>query len=363
MVWATHDYSYEDTWLIDRLVAVAEQIDPTADDLDLRALRCRLLATRGMEMEGVGDADAMAAARRGVDDARELGDPAVLCYALDGLARQLMGNGTWAERQAVADETIAVANAHDLAGHQGLGHFLREQADLAVGDLDAAAAHGAELARLGEAYSLPGLVVVSRQVPAVLALARGDLDDATRLYGEFADALRSIGAFSVDALEWMASWLIAHQRGLGDDMLQPAREAAAVYPPLGPLLVRALLDAGHRDEAAAEYARRLPARRDLLWSLFVALDAENTLELGTDTEVAAAYDELLGAAGELAGASSGFFTVGPVDTALARLATRLGRDDVAREHAAVGLALATRVGNARWISEAEAAGAAVLATD
>jgi hypothetical protein len=90
-----------------------------------------------------------------------------------------------------------------------------------------------------------------------------------------------------------------------------------------------------------------------------ALDAENALDL--DAGVEAAYDELLPSAGELGGGASGFFVVGPVDTVLARLARRLGRSAEAREHADVAIALATKVGNPRWVAAAEAERAAVLA--
>ena len=256
MVWATHDYSYEEVWLMEQLVTSAEQLRELPQTDEIRALHCRLLATQGIEMEGAGDPAAMAAAQSAVVEARELADPSALGYALDGLARQLMGNGTRDERQAVADEMLEVARTHGLAGHRGLAHFLLEQAALAVGDLAAAEEHGRELERQGRAFSLPGLVVVSRQVPAAVALARGDLDEARVRYAEFAEALRSIGAFSVDALEWIAAWLIAYQAGRAEDGLEPAREAAAVYPPVVPLLVRSLLSAGRTDEARAAHAGR-----------------------------------------------------------------------------------------------------------
>ena len=58
----------------------------------VRQLHCRLLATQGLEMEGTGDAAAMAAAQAAVVEARALGDPSALGYALDGLAR-LLGFG------------------------------------------------------------------------------------------------------------------------------------------------------------------------------------------------------------------------------------------------------------------------------
>ncbi len=361
MVWATHDYSYEEVWLMEQLVTSAEQLAELPQTDEIRALHCRLLATQGIEMEGAGDEAAMAAAQSAVVEARELADPSALGYALDGLARQLMGNGTRDERQAVADEMLEVARTHGLAGHRGLAHFLLEQAALADGDLAAAEEHGRELERQGRAFSLPGLVVVSRQVPAAVALARGDLDEARARYAEFADALRSIGAFSVDALEWIAAWLIAYQAGRAEDALEPAREAAAVYPPVVPLLVRSLLSAGLTDEARAAHAGRPQPRRDLLRSMFATLDAENALDL--DDGVESAYDELLPCAGELGGGASGFFVLGPVDTVLARLAHRLGRLDAARAHAEAARELAAKVGNERWLAAADGLVADVLAAD
>ena len=364
MVWATHNYSYEETWLMEQLVATAEHLTTLPQTDEIRALHCRLLATHGLEMEGAGDAAAMAAAHAAVVEARELGDPSALGYALDGLARQLMGNGSWEERMAVADEMRQVAVTHGLAGHRGLSHFLLEQAALAVGDLDAAAEHGSELGRQGEAFALPGLVVVSLQVPAVLALTRGELDEARARYAEFADALRSIGAFSVDALEWIAAWLIAYQEGHSDQAVEAAQEAAAVYPPVVPLLVRSLLAAGDVDAARVAHAGRIRPRRDLLRSMFAALDAENAADLGADpADLQAAYDDLLPCAGEIGGGASGFFVTGPVDTVLARLAHLLGRPEDAATFAAAAETLAAKVGNPRWVAEAEAVRAAVLAAD
>ena len=361
MVWATHDYSYEEVWLMQQLVTSAEQLAELPQTDEIRALHCRLLATQGIEMEGAGDAAAMSAAQSAVVEARELADPSALGYALDGLARQLMGNGTRDERQAVADEMLEVARTHGLAGHRGLAHFLLEQAALAEGDLAAAEEHGRELERQGRAFSLPGLVVVSRQVPAAVALARGDLDEARARYAEFADALRSIGAFSVEALEWIAAWLIAYQAGRAEDALEPAREAAAVYPPVVPLLVRSLLSAGRTDDARAAHADRPRPRRDLLRSMFATLDGENALDLADGVE--SAYDELLPCAGELGGGASGFFVLGPVDTVLARLAHRLGWPDAARAHAEAARLLAAKVGNERWLAAADGLVADVLAVD
>jgi len=98
--------------------------------------------------------------------------------------------------------------------------------------------------------------------------------------------------------------------------------------------------------------------------MFAALDAENTLDLAADdADLQAAYDELVPCAGELGGGASGFFTSGPVDTVLARLADRLGRPQAAREHAEAAVALATKVGNPRWLAAAGAVRAGLLAAD
>ena len=354
MGWATHEYAVADSPLMAELVALVGQLAAMPDDPAIAELRCRLLAMHGMEMEGTGDPAAMASARASVELARELGVPQLTAYALDGLSRQFMGNVGYDERLAAAQECLDVATEHELAGFAGLGHFFLEQAAAAVGDLDAAARHGDELARLGRTYGLPGLVVVSMQVPAVVALARGDLDEARRRYTEFGDALESIGAFAVDALRWLAEWLIALQEDRVAATVRVAREATAAYPPLGPILVHTLLAAGERDAAAEVFARRVPPRRDLLWSMYAVLDAENALLLGDERQLRVAYDELAMAAGELGGAASGFFTVWPVDTTMARVARRLGLVEEARSFAGAAVALAGRVGNARWLREAEA---------
>ena len=330
MVWATHDYSYEEVWLMEQLVTSAEQLAELPQTDEIRALHCRLLATQGIEMEGAGDAAAMAAAQSAVVEARELADPSALGYALDGLARQLMGNGTWDERRPSPTRCSRSRAPTAWPGHRGLAHFLLEQAALAVGDLAAAEEHGRELEPAGAGVRAAR---ARRRVPPGArrggAGPRRPRRGAARGTPSSPTALRSIGAFSVDALEWIAAWLIAYQAGRAED-------GAGAGPGGGRRLPAgrcrcssaACCRPGRTDEARAAHAGRPRPRRDLLRSMFAALDAENALDL--DDGVEAAYDELLPCAGELGGGASGFFVVGPVDTVLARLAHRLGRPDAAR---------------------------------
>jgi hypothetical protein len=65
------------------------------------------------------------------------------------------------------------------------------------------------------------------------------------------------------------------------------------------------------------------------------------------------YDQLLPAAGELAGAGSGLVTLGPVAQHLGELAAALGRPEQAREHLRQALAVAERAGAAHWARAAQ----------
>ena len=208
-------------------------------------------------------------------------------------------------------------------------------------------------------------VVVSRQVPAVLALARGDLAEATTRYAEFAVALRSIGAFSVDALEWIAAWLIAYQAGRADEAAEAAEQAAAVYPPVVPLLVRSLLVGGRR--------RRGPRRARPPHPPAPRLAAVDVRGPGR-REHPRPQRRPGGPAGGVRRAAAVHGRAGRWGERVLRHSARStpcwpgwrtgsGGPTRPRRSAPPLDALAARVGNPRWVAAADAVRAVVLATD
>lgn len=351
-LWTTHPYGEPDTALIADVTAALDGL-PETDQT--RELRCRLLTVLALETEGQPDEVVRDAPARSVALAREIGDPELLCTALDGYTRHGHGRLAPAELDAVGDEVLEIARRHSLAAFEGMGHMLVQQGAASRGDLAAAEFHGQEMDRLGRTYGLPGLRMVAAQVPPLVAFARGDLDEAERLYREFGEALASVGALSVDIFQWDVQFLVAYERGSTAALADVLKPVAEWCPPMQPLYLHALIDGGRLDEARALWPDRREPSRDIMWGMYCAIDADNTIAIGSSEDLVRAYDRFSLIAGALGGARSGFFTLHPVDSYLARLAESLGRTADARAHWERARELADRVGNPRWRRLAQAA--------
>src|SRR5262249_28301276 len=101
------------------------------------------------------------AARRAEALARDLGDPGLLAFALNGVFLQSFGRpGLAAVRDGVGEEIVDLAGRHGPANFAVLGRLVRLQSASAFGDLDSAAAHAEaaeQLAARTEASLVPVL--------------------------------------------------------------------------------------------------------------------------------------------------------------------------------------------------------------
>jgi hypothetical protein len=157
----------------------------------------------------------------------------------------------------------------------------------------------------------------------------------------------------VDVYEVDVDFLVGYARGSTAHLVDRLQLLAGHCPPLQGHLIHALVSAGHTGEASALWpGRQLPAR-DIMWAMYAGIEADNALALGSADDIQAAYGALSLISGRLAGGESGFFTLGPADTYLARLALRLGRHGDAERHAEAGLRLARSIGNPRWAAHAQ----------
>ncbi|UWX97382.1 winged helix-turn-helix domain-containing protein [Arthrobacter zhaoxinii] len=106
-------------------------------------VRARLLATIAMESRGT--AARMAEAVEAERIARDLNDPALLCFALSARYQQTFSTaGLAAVRKAIGDEIIALAVDAELPTFEIQGRLIRMQALCALDDIDAAS-HEADL--------------------------------------------------------------------------------------------------------------------------------------------------------------------------------------------------------------------------
>lgn len=292
--------------------------------------RSRLLSTLALELRGTTTGRGGRAAAEAEALARAAGDPVLLAFALNARFMHAFHRaGLAGQRARIGAELVAVAAANDLVTFEVLGHLILLQAHSAQADFAAADAHASAVDRLADRYDLP-LVGVFTGWYAGLRLAVG---------GRSAEAET---AYRAAAARLSGSGMPGVERGLLPLALLSLRlTGERPAPPGGPVpggewtrwdfgpdepWVRplSLLSAGRGDEAAAAL-RSLPrSPHDLLREARLCLAARAALALGDRDTMRYLHAELLPAAGELAGAGSGVFTLGPVADHLDALAAALG---------------------------------------
>ncbi len=120
------------------------------------AARARLLATVALESRGTHSARGPQAARQAERLARDLDDPALLAFALNGVFMQTFDRtGLAPRRDAIGAELVALAARSGLVTYEVLGRLVRLQARAALADFAAADAHAAAAERLAERHELP----------------------------------------------------------------------------------------------------------------------------------------------------------------------------------------------------------------
>lgn len=289
-------------------------------------LRARLLATVAVESRTADLAEgelvrARQAARQAEELAREVADPALLAFALNGVFLQSFTRpGLAAVRDRTGVEILDVATRHELATFAVLGRLIRLQSASAVGDLDAAAAHADAADRLAAATEAPLVPVLTGWFRARAAAAR-----STEPGGPTAATVAAQYRTAEEALQ--AAGMPGLHRGLfplallGLRLLHDRPAPTDPYLDWGPYRPWAtplLLLARDRGEEARAALAALPGpphdhMQEALWCL-TACAAVRLGEPGIAAEAAAALRD---AGAEDAGAASGMLTLGPVARYLA----------------------------------------------
>ncbi|GIF05497.1 AfsR/SARP family transcriptional regulator [Actinoplanes siamensis] len=283
------------------IVAAAERtlalLPPAGHD----TARARLLATIAVESRGTHDPRPLDCARRAEAIARELDDPGLLAFALNGVFMQSCHRtGNSGARDAVGAELVAFAGRHGLATAEVLGRLIRLQASAATARFDDADRHAAAADRLAARHELPLVTVFTQWYRAMRAgteaayRAAAGLLDRAGMPGLRAGLL----PLALLSLRLRHGSPVAGEGDFGPyepwarPLLSPGATALADVPdPPADLLAEAL------------------------WCLF----AEAAIAAGDTAAMARARKALAPAAGEWAGAASGLLTVGPVTHYLNRL--------------------------------------------
>ncbi|MCP2244306.1 BTAD domain-containing putative transcriptional regulator [Lentzea aerocolonigenes] len=271
------------------------------------ATRARLLATIAMERRGTGDHLAEAVEAEAI--ARELGDPALLAFALNARFMHTFNRlGLAPERAAIGRELVELAAAEGLVTHEVLGHLILVQAGAALAEFEAADRHAAAADELARRHDLPLVGVFTDWYAALKLAAAGRVADADRAYRAAAARVRGTGMWGMERGLLPLALLSLHGTStvdLSDDW--------------GPHLdwVRPLVLP--HDEALAAARALPPGPADLLGETRACLLAMAAVRLDDPELRSRARAMLLPAKDELAGAGTGLFTFGPVGTFLDEL--------------------------------------------
>jgi hypothetical protein len=169
------------------------------------------------------------------------------------------------------------------------------------------------------------------------------------------EAMQAAGEHSGASLGALCLFMLDEVAGAAHDPEQVRGWYSAV-PRLSPeFLVRALQRAGRTAEALALWRPGQPVRQDFLTLTIWTVRAHNALAFDEAPVLARCAEALAPYEDQLAGASSGVFTLEPVAEVLARLATARGDLPAAREHWTRALAVAERAGAAHFAARARTA--------
>jgi DNA-binding SARP family transcriptional activator len=279
-----------------QIVAAARRALPPARG----ASRVRLLATIAVESRSVPD---QASVDEAVASARELDDPRLLAFALNGLFMQTFQRcGLAPERDAIGAELIGLSVKHDLPTYEVLGRLIRVQSRSALADFAAADEHAAAADHLAADHELPLVAVFTEWYRAM----REATPEAYRA------AARRLAGAGMPGLEHGLLALALLCLGQPDHTLD--------YGPYEPWARPHALLAQGRTEEAGDALRRVPEPPpDLVSEALWCLTARAAVALGNRDIMERARVALLPAAGQIA-AGSGVLTAGPIDDVLTLIA-------------------------------------------
>ncbi|MBB1242240.1 winged helix-turn-helix domain-containing protein [Streptomyces durbertensis] len=290
-------------------------------DLAARLLATIAVESRSADLSEAASRRARQAAERAEALARDLADPALLAFALNGVFLQSFNRpGLAAVRDRIGAEILDLATRHDLHNFAVLGRLVRLQSASALGDLDAATAHAVaaeELAATTEARLVSVLTGWFRaRVTAALSTEPGG-PSAAAAAEEFRaaeDALRPAGMPGLHRGLFPLALLglrLLHGRAAPTDPRLDWGPYATWARPL------VLLAQGRDEEARAALATAPAPPRDHMQEALWCLTARAAVTLGERATASRAASALRDARAEHAGAASGLLTLGPVARYLA----------------------------------------------
>ncbi|WP_232840317.1 MULTISPECIES: BTAD domain-containing putative transcriptional regulator [Nocardia] len=323
-IWTRSDDPASDRWL----VTVAEKTIrrlPAHDDAD----RARLLATIAVESRGALPTEHRAddglrplrAARAAEEIARQLRDPSLLAFALNGVFMQSFERAGMArQRDALGAEVLSVATGNNLFTYEVLGHLVRMQSHCALADLEGARRHAAAADAVARRYDLPLVTVFTDWFRALRTAETSDIRAAEAAYEAAAVALDGAGMPGLrHGLLPLALLSLALRHR--DTERIASFDTGRDWGPYAPWVRPAVLAARGEIDAARTALRDIASPpRDLLFEALWAVIAYAATAVGDAPVMARAVAQLSPAAAETT-AQSGLLGVGPVRGYLDELST------------------------------------------
>ena len=324
------------------------------------ALRARLLTRLACAWRSFPErrSDSATLSRQALEIARRLEDPATLAYTLTGRFWATWWPENPEDRQAIANEVLAVAERFQDGERIADAHFMSFLTLSELGRMSEARAEMKTLVRLIEELRQPAQVWLAPVNRTALALLEGDYADAGASIAREASGHYWItpGRDEVSAA-LMHDYLLRRERGQVAGAEAPIRASVDDFP-WYPMFRAAhaclLIELGRRDEARVVFddlARDSFAAlyRDNAWLLGMSFAATACARLQDLAAAAILYAQLEPFAGRHAIAHAEG-SLGAVDRYLGLLAGTLGRLDDAERHLVAAVRLNQQMGARPWVA-------------
>ncbi|MEV6767673.1 BTAD domain-containing putative transcriptional regulator [Nocardia sp. NPDC051030] len=305
--------------------------------------RVRLLITAARESSGYYQDSGRSRrfALKALGLARTLGDPELLCAALDATVMIRMAA---AEDIGLVHEMLEVAERAGLGDYRTLGHYALLRCALGVADLREAYRQ-AEFALTDVTdANLPAVLIALGILPATMALLRGDLSAAERIYAEFDEELARHGFVEHVAVRAIPALALGWARGDLAPLADRMRAMYAAAPGFAaPFLGMTLLATGDFERAQELYAESVAIRPELYPAAEYACRAYLALGLGMLDDLESLYRTLLPYAGTIVGLEGTGVAFETMDSLLAMLAGMMGDSERSLAHHAASEQLMDRI--------------------
>jgi DNA-binding SARP family transcriptional activator len=292
--------------------------------------------------------------------ARRLDDPVTLAYALSAYISAHLSPEQTPRQVALATEHIQVATQAGDLERAAEGHETRSMALIELGDMSAAKADFAAMARLAEELRQPSHDWFVRAYRAFFALLAGEFADAEDLISSARRVGERTQSWNAAVGYGLQLCLLRREQGRLAEVEELVRGSVAEYPtyPLWRcVLAHTAAELGQTDDAgsvfealAANGFAKVPF--DEAWLVSLSFLAETARVLGDAERASVLYDRLL-PYGDRVAVSYAEISTGSVSRYLGILAATTARWNDAERHFEAALEMNRGIGAHPWLAHTQ----------